>query len=49
MKLEAYNGMFRLKWHFWNDEKEFDRNKFKPNPLLILDTKMEQLKYIWVV
>ena len=30
MELEAYNRMLRLKWHFWNDEKEFDQNKFKP-------------------
>ena len=22
--------MLRLKWHFRNDEKELDRNKFKP-------------------
>ena len=30
MELEAYGRMLRLKWHFRNDEKEFDRNKFKP-------------------
>ena len=29
MELEAHNRMLRLKWHFRNDEKEFDRNKFK--------------------
>ena len=28
MELEAYGRMFRLKWHFRNDEKEFDGNKF---------------------
>ena len=26
MELEAYGRMLRLKWHFRNDEKEFDRN-----------------------
>ena len=30
MELEAYGRMLRLKWYFRNDEKEFDRNKFKP-------------------
>ena len=30
MELEAYGRMLRLIWHFRNDEKEFDRNKFKP-------------------
>ena len=30
MELEAYGRMFRLKWHFRNDEKEFDRKRFKP-------------------
>ena len=29
MELEAYGRMLRLKWHFRNDEKEFDRNNFK--------------------
>ena len=31
MELEAYGIMLRLKWHFPNDEKELDRNTFKPN------------------
>ena len=30
MELEAYGRMLRLNWHFRNDEKEFDQNKFKP-------------------
>ena len=30
MELEAYSRMLRLKWHFRNDEKEFDRKRFKP-------------------
>ena len=30
MELEAYGRMLRLKWHFRNDEKAFDQNKFKP-------------------
>ena len=30
MELGAYSRMLRLKWHFRNDEEEFDRNKFKP-------------------
>ena len=30
MELEAYDRMLRLKWHFRNDEKEFDRKRFKP-------------------
>ena len=30
MELEAYGRMLRLKWYFRNDEKKFDRNKFKP-------------------
>ena len=30
MELVAYGTMLRLKWHFRNDEKEFDRNKFQP-------------------
>ena len=30
MELEAYGRMLRLKWHFLNDEKEFDQNKLKP-------------------
>ena len=29
MEIEAYGRMLRLKWHFRNDEKKFDRNKFK--------------------
>ena len=29
MELKAHDRMLRLKWHFRNDEKEFDRNKFK--------------------
>ena len=29
MELEAHDRMLRLKWHFRNDEKEFDRNNFK--------------------
>ena len=31
MELEAYGIILRLKWHFPNDEKELDRNTFKPN------------------
>ena len=30
MELEAYGRMLRLKWHFRNDERAFDQNKFKP-------------------
>ena len=30
MKLEAYDRILRLKWHFRNDEKEFDQKKFNP-------------------
>ena len=30
MELEPYGRMLRLKWHFRNDEKEFDQTKFKP-------------------
>ena len=30
MEIEAYGQMLHLKWHFRNDEKEFDRNMFKP-------------------
>ena len=30
MDLEAYGRMLRLKWYFRNDEKEFDRKRFKP-------------------
>ena len=30
MELEAYGRMLHLKWHFRNDEKEFDRKRFKP-------------------
>ena len=30
MELEAYGRMLLLKWHFRNDEKEFDRKRFKP-------------------
>ena len=30
MELEAYGRMLHLKWHFRNDEKELERNKFKP-------------------
>ena len=30
LELEAYDRMLHLKWYFRNDEKEFDRNKFKP-------------------
>ena len=44
MELEAYGRMLRLKWHFRNDEKEFDQKS--QNPLLIQGTKMQQLKYI---
>ena len=31
IELEAYGRMLRLKWFFWNDEKEFNPDKFKPN------------------
>ena len=30
LELEAYDRMLHLKWYFRNDEKEFGRNKFKP-------------------
>ena len=30
MELEVYGRMLRLKWHFRNDGKEFDRKRFKP-------------------
>ena len=30
LELEAYDRMLHLKWYFRNDEKEFDRSKFKP-------------------
>ena len=30
LELEAYGRILHLKWYFRNDEKEFDRNKFKP-------------------
>ena len=30
LELEAYGRMLHLKWCFRNDEKEFDRSKFKP-------------------
>ena len=32
MELEAYGRVLRSNWHFRNDEKEFDRDKFKPKP-----------------
>ena len=31
--------MLRLKLHFRNDEKEFDRNKFKPKSIFNLRNK----------
>ena len=34
MELEARDRMLRLKWHLRNDEKEFDRYKFKSKPTL---------------
>ena len=46
MELGTYGRMLRLKWHFRNNEKEFDRNKFKPKSTLIIETKKHQLKYI---
>ena len=30
MELETYGKILCLKWHFRNDDKELDRNKFKP-------------------
>ena len=30
MELETYDRILRLKWHFRNDEKEFDQKRFKP-------------------
>ena len=30
IELEASGRMLRLKWFFLNDEKEFNRDKFKP-------------------
>ena len=30
MELETYDRILRLKWHFRNDEKEFDQKWFKP-------------------
>ena len=30
MELEAYGRMLHLKWHCRNDDKEFDRKRFKP-------------------
>ena len=47
MELEAYGRMLRLKWHFRTDEKEFELViSLSQNPLLILETKMQQLEYI---
>ena len=39
MELEAYGRMLRLKWHFRNDEKEFDRKRFKPKSIFNLRNK----------
>ena len=33
MQLKAYGRMLRLKWHFRNDEKEFERKRFKPKSI----------------
>ena len=49
MELEAYGRILRLKWHFQNDEKEFDsltEISLSQNQRLILERKMQQLKYI---
>ena len=49
MELEAYGRMLRLKWYFRNDEKALTEISLSQNPLLILETKMQQLKQIWAV
>ena len=38
-ELGTYGRMLRLKLHFRNDEKEFDRNKFKPKSIFNLRNK----------
>ena len=39
MELVAYGKMLRSKWHFRNDVKEIDRNKFKPKSTFNSRTK----------
>ena len=39
MELGTYGRMLRLKWHFRNNEKEFDRNKFKSKSTFNLRNK----------
>ena len=46
IELETYGRMLRLKWHFRNDDKEFDRNSLCQNPRLILKAKMQQMRCI---
>ena len=54
-KLESLVRIFQLKWHFRNEDNEFDLEQFNPNstfpdkkkknPLSICVIKMQPLKY----
>ena len=39
IQLEAYGKILLLKWHFRNDEKEFDRNKLRQKSTFSLRNK----------
>ena len=41
--------MLGLKWTFEVMKKSLTEIDLNQNPLLILETKMRQLKYVWVV
>ena len=38
-ELEPFGRMLRLKWFFWNDEKQFNLDKFKPKSTFNLRNK----------
>ena len=38
-ELEPFGRMLRLKWFFWNDEKQFNPDKFKPKSTFNLRNK----------
>ena len=46
MELETYGRMLRLKWHFRNDEIEFDQNKFKPKSTFNPRNKDAAIEYV---
>ena len=48
-KLEALGRILRLKWHFRNEDNEFDLDQLSQILLSIRVIRIQPLKYIWAV